>query len=82
MCINLNILMYSHEKNGYNHPPEPIDTFVEWWCKAELQICKEKCKGLNSLMVLGSWSIWKQRNNCVFNNVLPSVERLLQTLES
>uniref|UniRef100_A0A0A9BEL1 Uncharacterized protein n=1 Tax=Arundo donax TaxID=35708 RepID=A0A0A9BEL1_ARUDO len=28
-------------------------------------------KGLNSLIILAAWELWKHRNNCVFNNALP-----------
>ena len=30
-------------------------------------------KGLNSLIMLGAWTIWKHRNNCVFQDRLPIV---------
>lgn len=39
---------------------------VAWW-KQELQ------KGFNTLVVLGAWTIWKTRNNVVFNNLSPNI---------
>jgi len=30
-------------------------------------------KGLNSLVILGAWCLWRHRNNCVFNGASPSV---------
>jgi hypothetical protein len=32
-------------------------------------------EGLNSLLILGAWIIW--RNDCVFNGVPPRVSRVL-----
>jgi len=29
--------------------------------------------GLNSLVILGAWSIWWHRNDCVFNGATPNV---------
>ena len=30
-------------------------------------------KGLNSLIILGAWTIWRLRNDCVFNGAAPSI---------
>jgi hypothetical protein len=32
-----------------------------------------KRKGLDSLLILGAWMIWKHRNRVVFDGVTPSV---------
>lgn len=34
-------------------------------------------KGLNSVVMLGAWSIWKHRNNCVFDVTFPDVASAL-----
>jgi len=34
-------------------------------------------KGLNSLVILGAWSIWRHRNDCVFNGAAPNVHMVL-----
>jgi hypothetical protein len=34
-------------------------------------------KGLNSLVILGAWSIWRHRNDCVFNGATPNVNTVL-----
>lgn len=36
--------------------------FVDWWCRIEGWISKAMCKGFNSLAILGTWMIWKKRN--------------------
>ena len=37
-------------------------------------------KGLNYLIILVAWEIWKHRNACVFEGVLPNVKLLLQAV--
>jgi hypothetical protein len=37
-------------------------------------------KGLNSLIILVSWEVWKYRDSCVFEGASPSVQELLQTI--
>ena len=34
-------------------------------------------KGLNSLIILGAWTIWRHRNDCVFNGASPRVDTAL-----
>jgi hypothetical protein len=38
-----------------------------WGCK----------KGLNSIIILGDWSIWKHQNDCVFNGAAPNIDTAL-----
>ncbi|GJN40615.1 hypothetical protein PR202_gb29859 [Eleusine coracana subsp. coracana] len=39
---------------------------------------KGKRKGLNSLIILGVWILWKHRNSCVFEGTQPSIQTILQ----
>ena len=49
--------------------PQPSDQFFdEWWRKVDLAARGDMRKGLNSLVILEVWSIWRHRNDCVFNN--------------
>jgi hypothetical protein len=38
-------------------------------------------RGFNTLVVLGAWTIWKTRNDAVFNGVAPKVDRALLARE-
>lgn len=54
--------------------PQPQDiSFDDWWEKAEASVAGELRKGLNSLIILGAWSVWRHRNDCVFNGTVPNV---------
>ena len=54
--------------------PQPQDIcFDDWWEKVEASVAGDLRQGLNSLVILGAWSIWRHRNNCVFNGASPSV---------
>jgi len=32
--------------------------------------------GFNTLVVLGAWTLWKARNDMVFNGIIPRVDRI------
>ena len=34
-------------------------------------------KGLNSLIILGAWTLWNHRNKCVFDGASPNLGRAL-----
>ena len=54
--------------------PQPDGkSFSGWWSGAVNQAPKEVKKGLNSLIILVAWEIWKHWNNCVFEGYSPSV---------
>ncbi|GJN31823.1 hypothetical protein PR202_gb20270 [Eleusine coracana subsp. coracana] len=38
-------------------------------------------KGVNSLIILTAWSIWKHRNTCVFYGAAPSVSAIMQEIK-
>jgi hypothetical protein len=47
--------------------PQPnVGSFASWWYKAIQGKGKENKQGLNSLIILVAWEIWKHRNDCVW----------------
>jgi hypothetical protein len=38
-------------------------------------------KGINSLIILGAWTLWTHRNRCVFDGAAPSVAGALAVAE-
>jgi hypothetical protein len=57
-------------------PKRRDSDFVERWRKASTRIPKSKRKGFNSMVILGAWSLWKQRNRCVFYGARPCLSTL------
>jgi hypothetical protein len=58
-------------------PAASDSPFDEWWERVAAAVTGDVQKGLNSLIVLGAWCIWKHRNNCVLNGDSPSVASIL-----
>ncbi|KAG0516531.1 hypothetical protein BDA96_09G011000 [Sorghum bicolor] len=50
------------------------------WCSTNKGIPRGSCKGLNSLIILVAWELWKYRNACVFEGARPSIEVLHQSV--
>jgi hypothetical protein len=46
-------------------------SFEAWWDGAEYSVSAEARRELNSFITFGTWTIWKFRNDCVFNEVVP-----------
>jgi hypothetical protein len=63
-------------------PTTPTTSFSAWWCSSIKSVPKDLKKGLNSLIILVTWEIWKHRNSCVFEGARPSVQVLLQQVSS
>jgi hypothetical protein len=40
------------------------------------RVNKEHRKGVNTLIILGAWIIWKHRNTCVFEGASPSINMI------
>jgi len=62
-------------------PMQRDHSFVEWWRKVMKKVKKEYKKGVNSLIILGAWMIWKHRNACVFEGMAPSVASIMREIK-
>jgi hypothetical protein len=49
----------------------------DWWSRAVEKIPRDLQSGFNSLVILGAWSLWRHRNDCVFNGRSPSLASAL-----
>ncbi|GJN03178.1 hypothetical protein PR202_ga20588 [Eleusine coracana subsp. coracana] len=56
-------------------------SFADWWHKTMKKVKKEDRKGVNFLIILGDWIIWKHRNACVFDGAAPSVHTILSEVK-
>ncbi|GJN12749.1 hypothetical protein PR202_ga31056 [Eleusine coracana subsp. coracana] len=54
--------------------------FASWWKKASNRVAKQHRKGLNTLIILGAWTIWKHRNAVVFDGLSPNIQLALDNL--
>ncbi|GJN03510.1 hypothetical protein PR202_ga20965 [Eleusine coracana subsp. coracana] len=48
-------------------------SFADWWHKTIKRCPKETWKGINSLIILTAWVLWKNGNSCVFYGKNPSL---------
>jgi hypothetical protein len=59
--------------------PQPSDqSFDDWWRKVDEAASGDVRKGLNSLVILGAWSIWRRRDDCIFNGSVSNVNVALR----
>jgi hypothetical protein len=65
---------------GLEHltPAADEESFADWWGKVSLRVIKTRKKGLNSLIILGAWCLWLQRNRAVFHGESPSLPRIFR----
>ena len=49
----------------------------DWWSRAVEKIPRDLQSGFNSLVILGAWSLWRHRNDCVFNGVRPNISTIM-----
>jgi hypothetical protein len=57
-------------------PQASHQSFDDWWRKVDNAASGDVRKGLNSLVILGAWSIGGMENDCVFNGAILSVNTL------
>jgi hypothetical protein len=58
--------------------PQQTDlVFDEWWEKTDMAVSGITKRRLNSLIILGAWTIWNNRNKCVFDGINPNMAEAL-----
>jgi hypothetical protein len=61
--------------------PQPTNLISdEWWEKASMATSGLTKRGLNSLIILGAWTIWNHRNKCAFERASPNMVESLTLL--
>lgn len=61
-------------------PNQDTRKFSSWWSRTVKGLQKNEKKGLNSLVILAIWEIWKHINDCVFNRATHSVPVAIQAI--
>jgi hypothetical protein len=61
--------------------PQNDLSFFEWWMAASSRVDGLVRKGLDSILVLGAWTIWKHRNRCVFDGLSPNVSCVVSVIK-
>ena len=51
--------------------------FIDWWAGASSRFSGQVEKGVNSIIILGSWLVWKHRNYYVFDGGTPNLSRVM-----
>jgi len=51
--------------------------FIDWWAGVSSRFSGQVQKGVNSIIILGSWLVWKHRNYCVFDGGTPNLPRVM-----
>ncbi|GJN29075.1 hypothetical protein PR202_gb17267 [Eleusine coracana subsp. coracana] len=62
-------------------PTVDDDSFANWWRRAVRKVPKEIRKGLNTVIILGGWTLWKHRNACTFDTAAPCIRILLKNFD-
>lgn len=54
--------------------------FSDWWRRTSCTLAKEERKGINCLIQLVAWHLWKHRNRCLFDGLAPNMQQLLREI--
>ena len=83
-CVILRIT--SHEVLSWCRlvrPPMLDSTaFFDWWLQATVSSSDSLRRGLNCIIALTSWAIWKHRNAATFDGARPSTDKLVQLIKN
>lgn len=57
---------------------QPLEnSFDDWWCRACSAVSDPIQQRLNLRIILGVWSLWKGRTDCMFNGATPILSNVL-----
>ena len=59
-------------------PRQNEGNFATGCARQRIKVEKEHRRGVNSLIIMGAWIIWKHRNACVFEGAAPSVTSIIR----
>jgi hypothetical protein len=57
------------------------NSFDAWWLRTNSGVDDQTKKGLHSIIILGTWSIWNHRNRYVFDGIQPSLNSVLVSVK-
>lgn len=58
--------------------PQPTKlSFLDWWDRTTSVTSDIISHGINSLIILGAWTVWTHRNRCVFDGATPDIGRIV-----
>jgi hypothetical protein len=61
--------------------PSIDTTFMDWWSLARISAPCAENKKLNNLVSLVTWSIWKEHNKRVFENMASSLDHVVNQIK-
>ena len=56
-------------------------SFEDWWASTSSRVSGQKQKGVNSIIIHGSWSLWSHRNQCVFDGIRPNSSNVISFIK-
>ena len=62
--------------------PSQSDTLVDWWLVARKQVPGVLSWGFDSLVLLVSWELWKERNRWTFDGVCATMTQVLRRIRA
>jgi len=62
--------------------PQTVNlSFEERWAVASNKVVAQEQKGLNTIIILGAWSLWNHHNRCVFDGGSPSLASVVAIIK-
>jgi hypothetical protein len=83
-CVVVNIIWNKMLQwaNLQNTAPATDDSLQEWWQLARNSLTGKNRKRLDTLAMLITWSVWRERNNRVFEKVYRPTNILLEQIKA